>query len=137
MSCPALLNVCNLEFRLSGFGFELESIRNFEGEVAYWGARSLIYRRSIMARVNDNWERLVRATLKREQLRNAGQGHGRTPSGIVGAVPPSLGKTTNIDAILQAADEIQAEDSTVARICTHFVSHPRLYFSFSELYYGR
>lgn len=69
-----------------------------------------------MARVNDNWERLVRATLKREQLRNAGQGHGRTPSGIVGAVPPSLGKTTNIDAILQAADEIQAEDSTVARI---------------------
>lgn len=75
-----------------------------------------------MARVNDNWERLVRATLKREQLRNAGQGHGRTPSGIVGAVPPSLGKTTNIDAILLAADEIQAEDSTVARICKHFKS---------------
>lgn len=81
-----------------------------------------------MARVNDNWERLVRATLKREQLRNAGQGHGRTPSGIVGAVPPSLGKTTNIDAILQAADEIQAEDSTVARICKHFTSNPLLCF---------
>lgn len=78
-----------------------------------------------MARVNDNWERLVRATLKREQLRNAGgQGHGRTPSGIVGAVPPSLVKTTNIDAILLAADEIQAEDSTVARICKHFTYHP-------------
>ena len=70
-----------------------------------------------MARVYDNWERLVRATLKREQLRTAGQGHERTPSGIAGSVPPSLVKTTNIDAILQAADEIQAEDPTVARIC--------------------
>ncbi|KAI4336268.1 hypothetical protein L6164_014813 [Bauhinia variegata] len=69
-----------------------------------------------MARVRDNWERLVRATLKREQLRNAGQGHERTPSGIAGAVPPSLAQTTNIDAILQAADEIQSEDPHVARI---------------------
>lgn len=69
-----------------------------------------------MARVYDNWGRLVRATLNREQLRAAGQGHGRTPSGIAGSVPPSLGKTTNIDAILQAADEIQAENPTVARI---------------------
>ncbi|RXH96125.1 hypothetical protein DVH24_008625 [Malus domestica] len=63
-----------------------------------------------MARVYDNWKRLVRATLKREQLRSSGQGHERVPSGIAGAVPPSLGKTTNIDAILQAADAIQAED---------------------------
>ncbi|XP_054805472.1 callose synthase 10 isoform X2 [Prosopis cineraria] len=68
-----------------------------------------------MARVRDNWERLVRATLKREQLRTAGQGHGRTSSGIAGAVPPSLG-TTNIEAILQAADEIQSVDPNVARI---------------------
>lgn len=75
-----------------------------------------------MARVYDSWHRLVRATLKREQLRNAGQGHGRTSSGIAGAVPPSLGKTTNIDAILQAADDIQAEDANVARICKHSFS---------------
>ncbi|KAM1322404.1 hypothetical protein ACFX2I_015187 [Malus domestica] len=69
-----------------------------------------------MARVYNNWERLVRAALNREQLRSSGQGHGRVPSGIAGAVPPSLGKTTNIDAILQAADEIQAEDPNVSRI---------------------
>ncbi|KAL5750690.1 hypothetical protein ACOSP7_025293 [Xanthoceras sorbifolium] len=68
-----------------------------------------------MARVYDNWERLVRATLKREQLRNVGQGHERTSSGIAGAVPASLG-SSNIDAILQAADEIQEEDPNVARI---------------------
>ncbi|TQD84960.1 hypothetical protein C1H46_029476 [Malus baccata] len=69
-----------------------------------------------MASVYDNWKRLVRATLKREQLRSSGQGHERVPSGIAGAVPPSLGKTTNIDAILQAADAIQAEDPNVSRI---------------------
>lgn len=75
-----------------------------------------------MARVSDNWERLVRATLKREQLRTSGQGHERIPSGIAGAVPPSLGKATNIDAILQAADAIQAEDANVSRICKAFSS---------------
>ncbi|KAK4778668.1 hypothetical protein SAY86_006196 [Trapa natans] len=69
-----------------------------------------------MARAYDNWERLVGATLKREQLRNAGQGHERVPSGIAGAVPPSLIRTTNIDRILQAADEIQEEDPNVSRI---------------------
>jgi len=66
-----------------------------------------------MSRVSNNWERLVRATLKRE----LGQGHERMSSGIAGAVPVSLGRTTNIDAILQAADEIQDEDPNVARIC--------------------
>ncbi|XP_022769983.1 callose synthase 10 isoform X3 [Durio zibethinus] len=71
-----------------------------------------------MARANRNWERLVRATLEREQLRIADQGHERTPSRIAGAVPlpPSLGRASNIDAILQAADEIQLEDPQVARI---------------------
>uniref|UniRef100_A0AAU6MUF6 1,3-beta-glucan synthase n=1 Tax=Paeonia lactiflora TaxID=35924 RepID=A0AAU6MUF6_PAELC len=69
-----------------------------------------------MSGVYDNWERLVRATLQREQLRRSGQGHERIPSGIAGAVPPSLGRKTNIDAILQAADEIQMENPTVARI---------------------
>ncbi|ESQ52310.1 hypothetical protein EUTSA_v10016126mg [Eutrema salsugineum] len=69
-----------------------------------------------MARVYGNWDRLVRATLRREQLRNSGQGHERVNSGLAGAVPPSLGRATNIDAILQAADEIQSEDPNVARI---------------------
>lgn len=69
-----------------------------------------------MERVFDNWERLVRAILHQEQHRNARQGHGRSSSGLAGAVPPSLGKTTNIEAILQAADEIQDEDPNVARI---------------------
>ncbi|KAF6157565.1 hypothetical protein GIB67_004503 [Kingdonia uniflora] len=69
-----------------------------------------------MVSVYGNWERLVRATLQREQLRSGKQGHERTSSGIVGTVPASLSKTTNIDAILQAADEIQAEDPNVARI---------------------
>lgn len=73
-----------------------------------------------MVRARENWEKLVRATLKREQLRNAGQGHARVPSGIAGAVPPSLAETTNIDLILQAADEIQSEDPNVARICRCF-----------------
>lgn len=70
-----------------------------------------------MARPRDNWEKLVRATLKREQLRNAGQGHARHPTGIASAVPPSLAQATNVDLILQAADDIQSEDPNVARIC--------------------
>ncbi|KAK9726727.1 hypothetical protein RND81_05G233500 [Saponaria officinalis] len=69
-----------------------------------------------MVRVQENWERLVRATLRREQLRASGTGHERHPSGLAGAVPPSLGRTSNIDAILHAADEIQPQDPTVARI---------------------
>ncbi|KAL3512615.1 hypothetical protein ACH5RR_025332 [Cinchona calisaya] len=69
-----------------------------------------------MARVYNNWERLVRATLRREQLRHTGQGHERTSSGIAGAVPDSLQRSTNINAILQAADDIQSEDPNVSRI---------------------
>ncbi|XP_058180516.1 callose synthase 10 isoform X2 [Rhododendron vialii] len=71
-----------------------------------------------MARPSEkNWERLVRATLQREKLRYDGRGgHERVPSGIAGSVPPSLTRETNIDLILQAADEIQSEDPNVARI---------------------
>ncbi|XP_042027925.1 callose synthase 10-like isoform X1 [Salvia splendens] len=65
-----------------------------------------------MARAQDNWERLVRAALRSDQR----AGHERTPSGIAGAVPDSLQRSTNINAILQAADEIQSEDPNVARI---------------------
>lgn len=70
-----------------------------------------------MVRVYDNWNRLVRATFRREQNRLAGQGHERKASGLASAVPDSLQRSTNINAILQAADEIQAEDAHVARIC--------------------
>lgn len=69
-----------------------------------------------MPRVQNNWERLVRATLRREQLRTTGPGHERHPSGLASAVPPSLDRASNINAILQAADEIQDEDPNVARI---------------------
>ncbi|XP_058180816.1 callose synthase 10-like [Rhododendron vialii] len=70
-----------------------------------------------MVRPSENWERLVRATLRREKLRHHGRGrHEREPSGIAGSVPPSLTRETNIDLILQAADEIQSEDPNVARI---------------------
>lgn len=70
-----------------------------------------------MSRAYDNWQRLIRATLSREHLRASGQGHEKASNGIAGAVPASLTRTTNIDAILQAADEIQGEDPNVARIC--------------------
>ena len=73
-----------------------------------------------MPRVHDNWERLVRGTLRREQLRLTGKGHERQSSGLAGAVPETLQRTTNINAILQAADEIQSEDDHVARICNFF-----------------
>ncbi|XP_026434852.1 callose synthase 10-like isoform X3 [Papaver somniferum] len=71
-----------------------------------------------MARAISNWERLVRTTLQREQLLSSGQGSiERKSSGIAGAVPASLkGGGNNIDLILQAADEIQAEDPNVSRI---------------------
>ena len=74
----------------------------------------------------------MRATLQREQLRNAGQGHERIPSGIAGAVPPSLVKSTNIDEILQAADEIQSEDPNVARISMFFIFLVVFAFLFSN-----
>ncbi|KAH9302684.1 hypothetical protein KI387_014267, partial [Taxus chinensis] len=77
-----------------------------------------------MARVERNWERLVRATLQREQLRSGGRAGGRvSASGLVGSIPSSLGRGSNIDAILHAADEIQTEDPNVARIlCEHAYS---------------
>ncbi|RLN43488.1 callose synthase 10 [Panicum miliaceum] len=66
-------------------------------------------------RAADNWERLVRAALKRDRdhLR-AGGAAGAL--GLAAAVPASLGRTTNIEQILQAADDIEDEDPNVARI---------------------
>ena len=73
-----------------------------------------------MGDVYENWERLVRAALQRGQLRSAGRGIGRIQApgaGIAGAVPSSLASTSNIDAILQLASEVEVEDPLVARIC--------------------
>ena len=59
-------------------------------------------------RAADNWERLVRAALKRDRdhLRAGGAAAGGL--GLAAAVPASLGRTTNIEQILQAADDIEA-----------------------------
>ncbi|XP_004985950.1 callose synthase 9 [Setaria italica] len=70
-----------------------------------------------MSRAEANWERLVRAALRGERL--AG-GYGHPVTGIAGVVPSSLGNNVHIEEVLRAADEIQDEDPTVARIlCEH------------------
>ncbi|KAG5545005.1 hypothetical protein RHGRI_017462 [Rhododendron griersonianum] len=80
-----------------------------------------------MVRPSENWERLVRATLRREKLRHDGRGgHERAPIGIAGSMPPSLTRETNIDLILPAANEIQSEDPNVARIRMHMYCLGRL-----------
>ncbi|GMP91994.1 hypothetical protein CsSME_00042420 [Camellia sinensis var. sinensis] len=61
-----------------------------------------------MSRVEELWERLVRAALRRE--RTGTDAYGRPVSGIAGNVPSSLAKNRDIDAILRAADEIQDDD---------------------------
>lgn len=67
----------------------------------------------VMARAAANWERLVRAALRGERLAGA---FGVPVTGIAGNVPSSLGNNVHIDEVLRAADEIQDEDPTVARI---------------------
>lgn len=71
-----------------------------------------------MSRVEDLWERLVRAALRRE--RTGKDALGQLVSGIAGYVPSSLANNRDIDAILRAADEIQEEDPSVSRICMIF-----------------
>ncbi|PKA45890.1 Callose synthase 9 [Apostasia shenzhenica] len=74
-----------------------------------------------MSSAGANWERLVRAALRRERL---GAGAvGQPVSGIAGNVPSSLANNLHIDEILRAADEIQEEDPNVSRIlCEHAYS---------------
>ncbi|PSR90233.1 Callose synthase [Actinidia chinensis var. chinensis] len=74
-----------------------------------------------MSRVEDLWERLVRAALRRE--RTGTDAYGQPATGIAGNVPSSLAKNRDIDAILRAADEIQDDDPNVSRIlCEHAYS---------------
>ncbi|GJM99141.1 hypothetical protein PR202_ga16218 [Eleusine coracana subsp. coracana] len=70
-------------------------------------------------RVAENWERLVRAALKRDRDQHRAGGTASAAAaglGLASAVPASLGRTTNIEQILQAADDIGDEDPNVARI---------------------
>ncbi|KAL0287336.1 UNVERIFIED_CONTAM: Callose synthase 9, partial [Sesamum angustifolium] len=73
-----------------------------------------------MSRVEDLWERLVRAALRG---RRAGVDlYGRPEAGLAAIVPSSLGNR-DIDDILRAADEIQDDDPNVSRIlCEHAYS---------------
>ncbi|CAA3013942.1 callose synthase 9 [Olea europaea subsp. europaea] len=73
-----------------------------------------------MSQVEDSWERLVRAALRRE--RTGGRFYGRPEAGLAAIVPSSLANK-DIDDILRAADEIQDDDPTVSRIlCEHAYS---------------
>lgn len=79
-----------------------------------------------------NWERLVRAALRRER---AGAGvQGQPVSGIAGNVPSSLGNNLHIDEILRAADEIQDEDASVSRICKCLKIMLSKYFILKEVW---
>ncbi|KAJ7957439.1 Callose synthase-like protein [Quillaja saponaria] len=74
-----------------------------------------------MSRVEELWERLVRAALTRERIGT--DAYGRHVSGIAGYVPSSLANNRDIDEILRAADEIQDDDPNVSRIlCEHAYS---------------
>ncbi|KAF8780308.1 hypothetical protein HU200_001691 [Digitaria exilis] len=70
-----------------------------------------------MSRAEANWERLVRAALRGERLAGT---YGHPVTGIAGNVPSCLRNNVHIEEVLRAADEIQDEDPTVARIlCEH------------------
>ncbi|GLT76571.1 hypothetical protein SLA2020_482240 [Shorea laevis] len=74
-----------------------------------------------MARVEELWERLVRAAIRSERI--GVDAFGQPVGGIAGYVPSSLANNRDIDDILRAADEIQDEDPNVSRIlCEHAYS---------------
>ncbi|XP_062083872.1 callose synthase 9 [Humulus lupulus] len=74
-----------------------------------------------MSQVDELWERLVRAALKRE--RTGKDAYGQPIDGIAGNVPSSLANNGDIDEILRAADEIQNKNPNVSRIlCEHAYS---------------
>ena len=62
-----------------------------------------------MSRVEALWERLVNAALRRDRTGEAGGG---------GGCP---GEGRDINDILRAADELQNEDPSIARICKLFL----------------
>jgi hypothetical protein len=96
-------------------------------------------------RVVRNWERLVGAAVKADleagdhsdwssdeddedgldprMARRPSERYGRTKSYVV---PQSLAAQTDIDAVMEAAEDIQKDNVEVARICTCLNSHPLL-----------
>ncbi|XP_057776741.1 callose synthase 9 [Salvia miltiorrhiza] len=73
-----------------------------------------------MSRVEDLWERLVRAAL-RGRITSGGL-YRQPEAGLAANVPSSLGNK-DIDDILRAADEIQDDDPNISRIlCEHAYS---------------
>ncbi|KAL0699345.1 hypothetical protein Bca4012_055467 [Brassica carinata] len=71
-----------------------------------------------MSRAESSWKRLVNAALQRDRT-GAGTGQGS----LMDYVPSSLSNNRDIDAILRAADELQDEDPSIARIlCEHAYS---------------
>ncbi|KAL0799437.1 hypothetical protein Bca101_054612 [Brassica carinata] len=71
-----------------------------------------------MSQAESSWKRLVNAALQRDRT-GAGTGQGS----LIDYVPSSLSNNRDIDAILRAADELQDEDPSIARIlCEHAYS---------------
>ncbi|WZZ62937.1 hypothetical protein YC2023_063044 [Brassica napus] len=75
-----------------------------------------------MSRAESSWERLVNAALQRDRA-GGGSGGGPGQGSLMEYVPSSLANNRDIDAILRAADELQDEDPSIARIlCEHAYS---------------
>ncbi|KAG2272664.1 hypothetical protein Bca52824_067219 [Brassica carinata] len=77
-----------------------------------------------MSRAESSWERLVNAALQRDRAGGGASGSGGPGQGsLMEYVPSSLANNRDIDAILRAADELQDEDPSIARIlCEHAYS---------------
>jgi hypothetical protein len=75
----------------------------------------------ISRRVLGNWEKLVakavRTELGRASYNRDGAGRGSNSGQRGQMAPQSLAQQADIDAVLQAADEIGQENVQVARIC--------------------
>ncbi|WZY83448.1 hypothetical protein YC2023_029832 [Brassica napus] len=75
-----------------------------------------------MSRAESSWKRLVNAALQRDRA-GGGAGGGTGQGSLMDYVPSSLPNNRDIDAILRAADELQNEDPSIARIlCEHAYS---------------
>lgn len=71
----------------------------------------------VSKKVMNRWERIVYKAMMVNERRAADEELSRTTTASNTTVPQSLLQQTNIDAILQTADEVEDENPTVARIC--------------------
>lgn len=72
----------------------------------------------ISKRVLVKWEKLVEKALLRSSYNRDGRGRGSNSGQRGERAPQSLAQQADIDAVLQAADEIGQDNPIVARICT-------------------